>query len=372
MADVNKQEGVNQKISEKRFLTRVRLLFNRNVNLISASFLVLLGIVLLLNAILNDPNHKEFKDYFFAFQEKLGLTLLVAGLTAFILIFYRRQILKIFNDKTSEIDQSIELKEKERNFIQEIEGLGIKSIYKDRGTSDKVYRKDLIRYLNQVPDNQEVKIIGVTLARFFGPDYDKEILSLFLEMIDRGITFKLLVIDPRSKAAIKRAETDQKEWLDKHGYVSCTIFKDLLTVLRKVKEPTADWCINESIRQKIKDSISLRLYNTNPVCHLIILSTYVFVEQYHNGGGEYIRKKLLEYKQYSNLPNYTGFVPVLRVKKHSLYGELMNSHFDNLWNEEFSIKNDIRIDSVYESIFDYAVREWEKRGVIIDNKMEEE
>jgi len=351
------------KKSEKKIKKSFLLTLNR----VGAVVLFGLGIILVFVALYFAEDEKSLAKLLISFSEKIGLALIVASVTSFVIISYRKKLESVFEYKSDELDNKYILKEQQRRLLAGIKETGIRQIYSDRGTSDKDYRLHLIEHLRKIPKNGEVKIIGVTLARFFGSNYDKEIVSIFFDLLMRGVKFKLLILDPRSAAAVKRAYTDQYELVESHGYVASTILRDLLIVIRKLYEPTPDWCIDDELRDRIKSQIKVRLYDTNPVCHLIILGKYTFVEQYHNGGGPYLRDILGQHKEYSNMPNYTGFIPVFKINRHSIYGHLMTSHFDNIWNSTFSETADIREKTVYESIFDYNVSEWMKRGLVLEN-----
>ena len=173
---------------------------------------------------------------------------------------------------------------------------------------------------------------------------------------------QLMMLDPRSDMARFRAQTDQRDWIREHGYVASAIFQESYDVIRRMKIPTPDWCLEEELIDRIKNQIEVRLYDSNPVVHLIILSQNIFVEPYHNGGGKPIRDSLMKFERYSNLPNYAGLAPVFLVKRDSLYAEVMISHFDNLWEAETSAQRSLNSDQVYTELFDFVEDQWSKRA----------
>lgn len=351
--------GQKTKIEERQFKQLIRKYYN----FIIVVILILVGVTLIAISLGNKVDWGNLSPDLYG---KLGNAFIVGGISWGVLLSIKKSIERIFESRTDKIEEAYAFKARDKRLIDEVKETGIRHIYRDRGTSDESYITSLLENLDKIPENGEVKIIGVTLARFFGPNYNKELLTAIFRLLRRNVKFKLLMLDPRSKDAISRAYIDQSELVSKHGYVASTILNDSLAVIRRLKLPTSDWVIQPSLIDRIKNQIEVRLYDTNPVLHLIIMNKYSFVELYHNGGGDYIREALKRHEDYSNLPNYTGFVPVFQVNKFSLFGELMTSHFDNIWDSGYSKSHCINDTEVYEAVFDFKTNEWLKRNEMKD------
>ncbi|MEO0582522.1 MAG: hypothetical protein AAF135_09890 [Bacteroidota bacterium] len=295
---------------------------------------------------------------------KIGIAAIVSAFAWTVLNGVRSSIERTIESKSESLDQQaqrIESLSKESQIVNEARETGIVHIFRDRGTTDKEYEPSLVENFRKVPENGEVKIIGVTLSRFFGSKTKNQISTAILEMLERNVKIKLLILDPRSEAARYRAFVDQGELIAHHGYIASTILNELLDVIRRLCNPTPDWCLEEGLIERIKNQIEVRMYNTNPVLHLIILNKYIYVEQYHNGGGTYVRNSLKEFDRYINLDNYTGFVPVFKVKQEALYSKLMISHFDNIWKSDRVQNHSLNEEKVYTEVFDFIEEEWKKR-----------
>lgn len=223
--------------------------------------------------------------------------------------------------------------------LAETKKSGIVHIF-DRRWGNPKFKTELIDILKKVDDGEEVLLMSNSLRDFFGPQFDNDYLKTIFEMLKKEIKFKILLLDPTSDAAKARALVEEKEIVNSKGYESSTLFSEIKTVAERLNNPSSDWVVNEELRKRIKNQISVRFFSYDPTTHLVITNNFTMIEQYHRGGDKEIRESL-EKDGISSIDCFGGFVPVIMVENSSGFANLLKSHFNNIWKSSLNFDKSV-------------------------------
>lgn len=150
---------------------------------------------------------------------------------------------------------------------------------------------------------KKLLIAGVAFPEFLVQGRYTSLITAKLEESD--VKFRLLLMDPRSKAADERAKIEQ-------GRLTKGNMRDAIDVIQTYMESNRN--------------IEVRLYNFPAMLFLLINEKSLLVEPYHFGRPETLRLG----------DCIGGLVPLLEVEKRespeSFYSVLV-SHFDYIWNK---------------------------------------
>ena len=258
---------------------------------------------------------------------------------AFIVTALSKLLLSIaFSDSKEIFETQIEKLTSKLDILPEARKCEIVHIFESRRKDDK-YREEVINQFNNVKEGGNVLLMGNSLRDFFGDRRKKGYSNSILDMVKRDVKFKILLLDPISDAAKKRADVEEKETVDKKGYIGSILFKEIKNVAEWLNNPIY---VSPEERDKIKKNIEVRFSPYDPSTHITITDKYTFVEQYHKGGDNFIRKDL-ENEGINFIDCFGGFVPVLMLENSSQYAKLLKSHFHNIWKDNEVVKRTLRI-----------------------------
>lgn len=238
------------------------------------------------------------------------------------------------------------------DILAEAKKCGVVHIFESR-RKDPNYKRELIKQLKCTEKQEEVLIMSNSLRDFFGPVHNREYLLAIFEMlrnkVENKVGIRVLLLDPTSDASIARAMVEEKEKVDRDGYIASTLFTEIKNVAEWLNNPPES--LDEEIREKIK-KINVRFFPYDPTTHIIRTGKFTFIEQYHRGGDKTIRKDL-DKNGFPLIDCFGGYVPVLMVNNSAFFAELMKSHFNNIWGSEDVEERDLRDRNYYQKILEF-------------------
>jgi len=86
-----------------------------------------------------------------------------------------------------------------------------------------------------------------------------------------------------------------------------------------------------TLAEKFESQVRVRFCPSQLEVSMVHMPRHTFVESYHRGGDEALRKALSE----EGLPDITcfgGFAPVLMLQNSARFAQILLSHFENNWN----------------------------------------
>lgn len=310
-----------------------------NYNWIAALILLAIGFCLLWTA-----TNFEQSSQNNILMTSLGTTFIV---TAIAMLIISRIVGRIEQDFRKEINElTIKL-----DVLPEAKKCKISHIFEKR-RKDENFSKELIMQFEDVDPRKEVLLMSNSLRDFFGSNPKDGYLSAIYGMLRRNIKIKILLLDPTTEAAQDRALVEEKKRVKKEGYINSTLFTEIKDVARRLENPSI-WVHDKELCRRIYDQIEVRFFPYDPTTHLVITDKFTFVEQYHRGGDEYIRKTL-EKEGIALIDCFGGFVPIIMVENTARFAKLMKSHFWNTWNAYAVKKRDLRGKNYYKKIVTFS------------------
>jgi hypothetical protein len=247
------------------------------------------------------------------------------------------QILEKINDGFRNVEGALRTKV---DLAEEASACGIIRVFSCRH-NDENYEKEMLRKLENADRNKEVLMMANSLRDFFGPARNKH-YRVILRMLEKNVFFKILLLDPKSEAAIYRAFVEEGK--KRQDYLESALFRDIKLIAQNLNRLIID-------NEKARNNIEVRFSPFAPTTHLTITDKYAFVEQYHNGGNALIKAKLLE--KGINCDCFGGFVPVIMYENASFFAKLMKSHFMNTWDSEQVANKNLIKDNYLKQISDF-------------------
>lgn len=243
--------------------------------------------------------------------------------------------------------------------LAEAKRSGIVHVFESR-RKDPNFKKELLKQFRKIPERGELILMSNSCRDFFGNSADPEYIKEIFKILKKDVKFKVLLLDPTSRAAKDRALVEQKDIVkDKDkGYIYSAIFREIKNVANILQDPS-EWVQKDEMTARILKQVHVRFAPYDPTTQLIITNKYTFIEQYHRGGDKKIRNALDD--EGIPLVNcFGGFVPILMVENTSFFSNLMQSHFNNIWNAPDVEKRDLRRNNYYQEILKFEKKELEK------------
>lgn len=211
--------------------------------------------------------------------------------------------------------------------LDEAENCGIAHIFLGR-RGDREFKMSLVTQMNGASAGSECLVMSNSLRDFV---YDTDYKSAFIRAVRRGVRFRILLLDPVSDAAVARATVEEERTVADKGYVQSKIFTSIRDVARALATPSR-LGLEGKVAERMNDQVHVRFFPFDPTTHLFVTEHYTFVEQYHRGGGIEIRTAL-EDDGMEGVDCFGGFVPVLMLRNSSRFAKLLQSHFQNTWDD---------------------------------------
>jgi hypothetical protein len=208
---------------------------------------------------------------------------------------------------------------------------GILRIFKSR-VEDPEYKSALAEALRDMGPGDTADIMSNSLRFLFGHQVDPQLIIPVNAALRRDVRFRVVLLDPTSPAAKRRAEVEEQDRPERYGETQ--LFFDITTVARTLRSPDPRTIRDEELRRRLSDrqQVQVRFSKADPSTHLVVTKNATFVENYHTGGNQHIQERLAE----MGLPNlhcFGGFVTTFMYDNRSLTAELMKSHFNNVWEK---------------------------------------
>lgn len=343
--------------------------FVREHNRIAVLALMVMGFALLWGS-----TYLEETSVVFILTINLGAALIVSAIAIFILSYAGREVEKIVEKEVGTIHKEIksvgdELRNKSDalkdelinkfDILAEAKKCGVVHIFESR-RRDPNYKKELIKQLENVEKQKDVLIMSNSLRDFFGPRPDREYISAIFKMLRNEVKIRILLLDPTSDAAKARAMVEEKERVIRDGYIASSLFTDIKAVAKWLDDPSPD--LGKDIRERIINQIHVRFFPYDPTTHIIKTDKFTFIEQYHRGGEETIRKELEEKEGIPLIDCFGGFVPVLMIDNSAFFARLMESHFNNIWKAKEVEERDLRKKNYFQEILRFERDEKKKHA----------
>jgi len=206
------------------------------------------------------------------------------------------------------------------SIIKGAEGSGFRSIYINREAA----HTEIIRTAFGV--SNKIDILAIAGTSFFTADR-KMLGELVRRCQDKSnIEVRILLLDPRSQFAVERSLREENpSKLNGFAYEDTKLCDDIVNALGELEGLLKDV---EEIEQKEKHrfNIGIRLYNAAPMLMYIRIDDAIFAEQYHYG--------IVRRERVSHTRKCLGQqIPVIEAGRRSALGEVLESHFDFLWQD---------------------------------------
>lgn len=187
-----------------------------------------------------------------------------------------------------------------------------------------------------INSREEVLMMGISFRDFFGKKGNSKPSAVYGHIIEEailgGVKFRVLLIDPTSEAAKRRAIIESgEENRDDKNYIKCQLFKDIKRVATWLNDPQVN-----DLRCRISRLIEVRFYDSMPSIFAIKTDYYTFIEQYHMGNLKVLGKKY----EKKGVLCLGGYVPLFKVDNSRNFGKLIKDHFENIWKSAES--NDLQ------------------------------
>jgi excisionase family DNA binding protein len=224
---------------------------------------------------------------------------------------------------------------------------GIRKIFKNRVT-DTEYKKEFIEALKGVAPGGVVRMMSNSLRFLLGPQPDMDLYVPMWRALKNDVIFELLLLDPFSDAARRRAGVEEREVFAALGrrYFQTHLYRDIISVVERLAEPDLDFIRDEKLRARLKnrDQVRVRFSSADPTTHLILTDKICVVENYHAGGDEEIKGRLEE-MGILDVDCFGGFITALSYEANALTGRLLASHFEQSWKQA---DEDTTVESIVE------------------------
>ena len=216
---------------------------------------------------------------------------------------------------------------------------GIKRIFTNR-RFDPAFEETIRK---QIPETREILMMANSLRDFLGDKKVAKFNDLIIDAIEKGIKFKLLLLNPLSEAAKERAIIENGYIAENDEvYAVLPLYKDIQTV--------ANWIYNN--KSKTKDNIETRFSSLTPTVLMIKTDDYMFIEQYHIGSLKDAGIVIAKGDEHAYCLG--GYVPILMVDNSSSFAKLMVSHFENAWDKAE------KFDAMFDEIKEFSKSENQK------------
>lgn len=185
---------------------------------------------------------------------------------------------------------------------------GIK-LFIDRRKEDGRFVRELGA---RVGDSNELLMLGNTFRDFFrcGARYN----SVIVKAINCGVNLKILLLDPASEHARRRAVKEQGEPYGMEKYGESVLMCDM----KQVNE----WL--HSTPSSAKTAIEVFYYDSTPMVFLIKTRDVVFAEFYHTSVRDIKLSEFIPPEKHT---------PLLVVENSSRFGRLLSDHFEYIWGK---------------------------------------
>lgn len=327
--------GIDNVGSQMTKIQKIKQIIKNSTSLVSAS-LVFFGIGILFYA--RSYEITEANSINFGIIVSLGATLITSGIVNFILSRTTDKIEKLVEEKFLDLDNKLSKSCSAIPIINEANAAGILKIFRCRKENESPITESLLSELENVESGDEVTLMGVSLHSYFIGDKCDKFLPLIVKMAtERDILIKILLLDPTSSAAKDRAMIEEHSTVDDDGFTHTAIFKEIMAVTELLSNPRIAVLPPELI-EKFKKNVEVRFYKSEPTLLLVKTKSHTYVEQYHRGGNQEIRKQLKDQDGPNVISNFTGYTPVFILDNKKMYAELLHGHVCNLWNSHKTVK----------------------------------
>ena len=254
----------------------------------------------------------------------LGLTFLTLGVTIPISLYFQTKQ----NNDTFEI-------------INACHNYGIENIYEGRKYNES-YKRMRDRVDIAFNDTRNLLLLGIAFPELLNPETASD-SSAKRRLKDTNINLKIIVLNPDSPAASRRARIEDPDQICNEGETICNIrntivnHTKILFRARLENKYGKDWKMeiaeikksikNEEFYKKIIDDIKMQIKITDfdPISFILATDHTLFSEQYSFGRPEFMD---------STATCVGGYLPVIQYKKFSKGYDFLKSHFVYIWNSK--------------------------------------
>lgn len=270
----------------------------------------------------------------------LGITSIVSGFAFWIMSLSGRKLEKKLEEGLVKLNEKLasHIITTCNNHIAPILGdikkCGIVRVFESRRDDSAEFLDQLICEFREMPENSTITIMAISFRDFILGDARKKFIPEIIQLIiNKNITVKLLLLDPMSQSAKDRATVEEPRAIREGGYITSTLFKDLMSVIEVLMHPS-DAIVSNLDVNKLSTKIKVRFYPYDPTTFIINTKNHTFVEQYHRGGDNSLRQTLEEVDGVQYVECFAGFTPVLMINNNARFSKLLMSHVNNIWNSE--------------------------------------
>lgn len=259
----------------------------------------------------------------------LGITFLTLGITIPISLYFQ----------TKQTTDSFEI-------INACHNYGIENLYEGR-KYNKSYNRMRNRVDSAFENTKNLWLLGIAFPELLNPEFASDSAAK-RRLKDTGVNIKIIVLNPYSPAATRRAIIEDPDKICEDGETICNIRKTIENHTKilmrarlenkygknwkkdilKLKESLDD----DAFFKKLIDDIKMRVSITDldPISFVIATDNTLFSEQYSFG-----RPELMD----TTATCIGGYLPVLQYKKSSNGYDFLKSHFDYVWNNRECTKD---------------------------------
>ncbi|MBN1382076.1 MAG: hypothetical protein JXA41_10400 [Deltaproteobacteria bacterium] len=206
---------------------------------------------------------------------------------------------------------------------------GIRAIFKSR-SDDSVRLRTAID--SAAAKTTEIKLLGVAFRSLFNPssEYTPHMRS---RLDDPRVRLRVLLLDPESDAAIRRASIEQGNTTleDVRFTINNGIPSTINERLKQLKKQRKEQNGQNTKHPDHEHNVEVRIYDINPMAFMMIFEESLFTEQYHIGRPDNLRFGSCIGKH----------VPVIQYSSGAEASAFLVKHFDKMWEMGRDITDDV-------------------------------
>ena len=161
------------------------------------------------------------------------------------------------------------------------------------------FHKAILEEMEDMESGSTLRLLGISLGAFLCPH--GALHGAFRKLLERkDITIEVLILDTNSDSAINRAQFEEPRFFfnakDVHEAYQHTRCHNELKTATDFAQDLADRCyyrdqkpsgqlpFDAPIEPKINAKFEYLVYDSSPLCYLVIFDESMFLESYHNAG----------------------------------------------------------------------------------------
>lgn len=263
----------------------------KSITVIIVCALFVLGVMLIVTSQILRESYNINVLYTDIIRE-LGVVIMVI---AVIHSLYEFVIHQVLHKDIAKLGHNVEKLQRTVSIIGGAIESGLAAVY---GSRDEV-NKAILEEMEDMESGSTLRLLGISLGAFLCPH--GALHGAFRKLLERkDITIEVLILDTNSDSAINRAQFEEPRFFfnakDVHEAYQHTRCHNELKTATDFAQDLADRCyyrdqkpsgqvpFDAPIEPKINAKFEYLVYDSSPLCYLVIFDESMFLESYHNAG----------------------------------------------------------------------------------------